>query len=135
MRWIDMNLTANVRRISGDSRLEHSSTISRRDLVKGGVAALAGTVAFTQAAPTQNDEKTNPFRLDGRVAIVTGAARGIGRAIAVALAAAGADIAAIDIAGTVSSASTVEPATEAELDQTGELVRKGGSRFIAIKAD
>lgn len=38
----------------------------------------------------------NAFRLDGRVALVTGAARGLGQAIAVGLAEAGADIALLD---------------------------------------
>jgi NAD(P)-dependent dehydrogenase (short-subunit alcohol dehydrogenase family) len=36
-------------------------------------------------------------RLHGKVAVVTGAARGIGRAAAVAMARAGADVAGIDI--------------------------------------
>src|ERR1051326_22214 len=36
------------------------------------------------------------FRLDGKVALVTGAARGIGQAIAVGLAEAGADVALLD---------------------------------------
>lgn len=38
----------------------------------------------------------DPFRLDGRVAVVTGGARGIGRAAAAALAAAGAAVAILD---------------------------------------
>src|SRR5271157_2116432 len=34
----------------------------------------------------------NPFRLDGKIALVTGAGRGLGRAIAIALAGAGAEL-------------------------------------------
>ena len=47
-------------------------------------------------------DANRPFDLSGKVAVATGAARGIGRAAATALAA-GADIAGIDIAGPVSS--------------------------------
>jgi 2-deoxy-D-gluconate 3-dehydrogenase len=60
------------------------------------------------------------FKLDGKVAIVTGAGRGLGQGIAFGLAEAGADIAAVDV-----------------LDQaeTKAGVEKLGRRCAAIKAD
>ena len=61
-------------------------------------------------------------RLLGKAAIVTGAARGIGRAAAVAFAREGADVMGVDIAGPVSSTLEVIPATPDELAETGRLV-------------
>src|SRR5215210_3664867 len=63
---------------------------------------------------------TNPFDLTGRVAIVTGANTGIGQGIAVALAAAGADVALVG---------------RSSADETAELVRAAGRRAALIPAD
>ena len=73
--------------------------------------------------------------LKGKTAVVTGAARGIGRTAAVALAQAGSDIIGIDIAGPVSPILEVVPATVAELEETGESVRNAGRRWLAIRLD
>ena len=73
--------------------------------------------------------------LAGRVAVVTGAARGIGRAAAVALSSAGADVAGIDIAARVSPILDFEPATVEDLSQTGLLVTAAGGRWMPHVAD
>jgi NAD(P)-dependent dehydrogenase (short-subunit alcohol dehydrogenase family) len=73
--------------------------------------------------------------LAGRVAVVTGAARGIGRAAAVALAEAGAAVAGIDVAGPVSPILDYAPATPDDLEETGRLVRGHGVRWTAHTAD
>lgn len=74
-------------------------------------------------------------RLSGKAAIVTGAARGIGRATAVAFAREGANVMGIDIAGPVSSTLEVSPATGVELAETGRLVEAAGARWCEAQLD
>lgn len=74
-------------------------------------------------------------RLEGKVALVTGAARGIGRAAAVALAREGAGIVGIDIAGPVSDILEVRPATGDDLEETGRQVEAAGGRWGARRLD
>lgn len=76
-----------------------------------------------------------PGRLAGKVAIVTGAARGIGRATALAMAREGAGIAGFDIAGPVSDIFDVKPATRADLAETGRLVESAGQQWIEQVVD
>ncbi|MXP24242.1 mycofactocin-coupled SDR family oxidoreductase [Gordonia sp. HNM0687] len=75
-------------------------------------------------------------RVDGKVAFITGAARGQGRSHAVRLAAEGADIIAVDICENISTVTPFyELATEADLEETARLVEKEGRRIVARKAD
>ncbi|MCT7657178.1 mycofactocin-coupled SDR family oxidoreductase [Mycobacterium deserti] len=73
--------------------------------------------------------------LAGRVAFVTGAARGQGRSHAVRLAREGASVIAVDIAGPAAAANTYPAATEADLQETVRLVEGEGARIIARVAD
>jgi NAD(P)-dependent dehydrogenase (short-subunit alcohol dehydrogenase family) len=64
----------------------------------------------------------SPFRLDGKTALVTGAGRGIGRATAAALAAAGAEL-------------VLNSRTPAQLEDVAQEIRRGGGRARVLPFD
>jgi SDR family mycofactocin-dependent oxidoreductase len=74
-------------------------------------------------------------RVDGKVAIVTGAGRGQGRAHCVRLAEEGADIIGIDICGPLSPAIPYEMASSDDLAQTAKQVTAAGRRCVTAVAD
>jgi SDR family mycofactocin-dependent oxidoreductase len=75
-------------------------------------------------------------RLEGKVAFITGAARGQGRSHAVRLAEEGADIIAVDVAQEIDSVKRFYPgASEADLAETVEAVEALDRRIVAAKAD
>jgi SDR family mycofactocin-dependent oxidoreductase len=74
-------------------------------------------------------------KLAGKVAFITGAARGQGRAHAVRMAEEGADVIAVDLAGRVAPSVKYDPATAANLDETVRLVQATGRRIMASVVD
>ncbi|ABK72870.1 mycofactocin-coupled SDR family oxidoreductase [Mycolicibacterium smegmatis] len=73
--------------------------------------------------------------LEGRVAFVTGAARGQGRAHAVRLADEGADIIAIDVCAPVDDTITYPSATPEDLAETVAAVEATGRKVLAREVD
>ena len=72
--------------------------------------------------------------LEGRVALVTGAARGMGRAFSVEFARRGALVVGID-ASKETASITYPAATKADLDETVRLVEAEGSKMVGLVGD
>jgi SDR family mycofactocin-dependent oxidoreductase len=75
-------------------------------------------------------------RVQGKVAFITGAARGMGRSHAVRLAGEGADIIALDLCADIETVRRYYPgATPADLAETVRLVEAAGRGIVAVQAD
>ncbi|MET8648972.1 MULTISPECIES: mycofactocin-coupled SDR family oxidoreductase [Nocardia] len=73
-------------------------------------------------------------KLDNKVAVISGAARGQGRSHAVNLAAEGASVIALDICADLEG-NTYPLARPEDLEETGRLVEKEGGRFHPVIVD
>lgn len=74
-------------------------------------------------------------RVEGKVAFVTGAARGQGRSHALRLAEEGADIIAVDLCAPVDGIDQYPPATPADLEETVRQVEALDRRIVSSVAD
>ncbi|MFC3961895.1 mycofactocin-coupled SDR family oxidoreductase [Nocardia jiangsuensis] len=74
-------------------------------------------------------------RVEGKVAFITGAARGQGRSHAVQLAREGADIIAVDVCAPVSGTDKIAHSTPEDLAETVKLVEETGRRIVAAQVD
>jgi SDR family mycofactocin-dependent oxidoreductase len=96
------------------------------------------TGAGPSSDPSRTTERIRPRSMDmeltGKVALVTGGARGQGRAHAVALARAGADVVVSDVAEAVAGVE-YPSATSEDLAETVRIVEALDRRCVAVKAD
>jgi (+)-trans-carveol dehydrogenase len=74
-------------------------------------------------------------RVEGKVAFITGAARGQGRAHAVRLAQEGADIIAVDICKKIDTVDLIAAATPEDLAETADLVKGHNRRIYTAEVD
>jgi NAD(P)-dependent dehydrogenase (short-subunit alcohol dehydrogenase family) len=117
---------------------------SRRNFIKqtASITSVAATMGISPLMAFINTEpQTDEFvrgkekKKDRRVAVVTGAARGIGRSVCVALAKEGIDIFGIDITGIVSQLAEYPASAEEDLMETKRQVEALESSFNFAKAD
>lgn len=112
---------------------------SKRDFIKkaGSLALGAAALGTTPVLAAVTNIPTKHRPLAGQTALITGAARGIGAAIALKLAEQGANIALLDIANPNALQDTIsyKLASQDDLNKTTEKITATGAKSLPIIAD
>ena len=95
--------------------------------------ALVSVIAAVNWVSTTREDNMAE-RLEGKVALITGAARGQGRSHATTLAQAGADIIALDICKQIES-NPYPLSTPADLAETASAVEALGRNILTVEVD
>lgn len=110
--------------------------MNRKEFLRSAGLAATG-VAVTNTGALGQSKEPNSMDLQGKTALVTGAARGIGLAIAEDLAKHGVNIALVDIADPTGGMAIrgYRLANEDELRSSTDKIKKLGVKAIGVKAD
>jgi NAD(P)-dependent dehydrogenase (short-subunit alcohol dehydrogenase family) len=121
---------------SGDS-LSRRQIMTATGALAAGIGILSAPNALAEQPATKEPGRpaVRGGQLDGKVVVITGAARGIGRAIAVEMAANGADVVGFDICEKILPVQAYAVTTRADLDETGRLVQEQGRKFLPVVGD
>ena len=115
---------------NGNENAKSTSSVSRRSVLAAATTAAVGVTAVSGRAAAQEAKGD----LAGKTAFVTGAARGIGRACAEALAARGANIILFDIAKQIEDVP-YPLASEQDLADTKNAIEAYGVGCLSISGD
>ena len=111
---------------------------SRRNAIltagAGAVAAVGATGAFSQTNANASVNNRNDYNMDGATSLITGGARGIGLASAIALAKEGSNIVLYDVAENLPGVN-YPLANESDLSEAKEKIEKHGVKCAIHKGD